>query len=79
MTKTIRARYVRGIIEPLEEFEMEEGRELNVTIEEVPGEVRAEDALDSTFGGWKGLIDAEELKRNIYQDRLLSTRRRARL
>lgn len=25
-------------------------------------------------GGWKDLIDAEELKRNIYADRLISTR-----
>jgi len=26
-----------------------------------------------SFGGWKGLIDGEELKRNIYADRLINT------
>lgn len=30
--------------------------------------------LERSAGGWKGLIDAEELKRNIYADRLISTR-----
>jgi hypothetical protein len=30
--------------------------------------------LRASAGGWKGLIDAEELKRNIYADRLISTR-----
>ena len=32
------------------------------------------DALKATAGAWKGLIDAEELKRNIYEDRLIDTR-----
>ena len=33
--------------------------------------------LKKTAGGWKGLIDAEKLKRAIYSDRLISTRSRA--
>jgi hypothetical protein len=32
------------------------------------------DALKATAGAWKGLIDAETLKRNIYEDRLIDTR-----
>ena len=32
------------------------------------------EALRASAGGWKGLIDAEELKRNTYADRLISTR-----
>jgi hypothetical protein len=32
------------------------------------------EALRASAGGWKGLIDAEELKRNIYADRLSTTR-----
>jgi hypothetical protein len=31
-------------------------------------------ALRASAGGWKGLNDVEELKRNIYADRLISTR-----
>lgn len=30
--------------------------------------------LKKTAGGWKGLVDAGRLKRNIYSDRLISTR-----
>lgn len=32
--------------------------------------------LKKTAGKWKGLIDAEKLKRDIYGDRLISTRSR---
>ncbi len=30
--------------------------------------------LKKTSGGWKGLVDAEKLKCDIYSDRLISTR-----
>ncbi len=32
MTKTIKARYRRGVIEPLEKLDIEEGKEFTVTI-----------------------------------------------
>jgi hypothetical protein len=35
--------------------------------------------LERSAGGWKGLIDAEELKGNIYANRLISTRPEPRL
>lgn len=60
----------KGVIEPLEKLEIEEGKELTVTISEVPEKVEGEDPLDLTFGGWVGLIDAEELKKNTYGLRL---------
>lgn len=33
--------------------------------------------LKKTAGKWKGLIDTEKLKHDIYSDRLISTRSRA--
>jgi len=33
-------------------------------------------SLKKTAGKWKGLIDAEKLKHDIYSDRLISTRSR---
>ena len=74
MTRTIRARFAKGVIEPLEELEMPEGREITVTISDSSAPGENEDAFEACAGGWKGLIDAEELKRNIYADRLISTR-----
>ena len=35
--------------------------------------------LKKTAGGWKGLVDAEKLKRDIYSDRLISTIPRVKL
>jgi hypothetical protein len=35
--------------------------------------------LGRTAGAWKNLVDAEELKKNIYADRLISTRPRVAL
>lgn len=72
--KTIKARYSKGVIEPLEKIDLEEGKEISVTIINIPSIYGKRDALAASAGGWKGLIDAEELKRNIYNDRLVSTR-----
>lgn len=72
--KTIKARYSKGVIEPLEKIDLEEGKEISVTIINIPSFPRKKGALEASAGGWKGLIDAEELKRNIYDDRLISTR-----
>jgi predicted DNA-binding antitoxin AbrB/MazE fold protein len=75
MEKTIKARFSKGIIEPLEDLTIEEGKELIITISETPSEVsKTLESLRNSFGGWKGLIDAEELKKNIYNDRLINTR-----
>ena len=75
MEKTIKARFSGGVIRPIEELGMEEGKELIITIAEVPPESdRTLEALRKSFGGWKGLIDADELKKNIYEDRLINTR-----
>jgi len=81
MARSIKARFSKGIIEPLEKLEFEEGKEMIITISEIPCS-KAEkilEALKATSGGWKDLIDAEELKKNIYADRLVSTRPEIRL
>jgi predicted DNA-binding antitoxin AbrB/MazE fold protein len=64
-----------GVLEPLETVDLREGEEVKVIIAERPmqGKGRIE-ALRASAGGRKELIDAEELKRNIYADRLISTR-----
>ncbi|MCK4475447.1 MAG: antitoxin family protein [Methanophagales archaeon] len=76
MGKTIKARFLNGVFMPLERVEVEEGKEVAITVSEF-SRPKADNfiaALRATAGGWRGLIDAEELKRNIYADRLISTR-----
>ena len=73
MAGTIRARVRRGMLELLEKVDLPEGTEVSVTILETPT-TNSADGLRRSAGGWKGLIDAEELIENIYADRLISTR-----
>lgn len=78
MDSTIRARVRGGMLEPIEKLDLPEGKELTITILDVPSE---EDfaAFRRAAGSWKGLIDAEELIRNIYADRLIGPRPEPRL
>ena len=73
MSGTVRARVKRGMLELLEKVDLPEGKEVSVTILETPSP-RSADGLRRSAGGWKGLIDAEKLIENIYNDRLISTR-----
>ncbi len=84
MAGTIRARVRRGMLELLEKINLPEGTEVSVTIIEKSARPDTDkrgmlEALRAPAGGGKGLIDAEELKRNIYADRLITTRPEAKL
>ncbi len=74
LAREIRARFSKGKIEPLEEIDLEEGTEVRVIIPDHPKTGGMIAALRATAGAWKGTHDPEELKRNIYADRLISTR-----
>ena len=78
MGETIRARVKGGVLEPLEKTDLPEGKEVLITVISV-----AEDADDEAFlrsaGSWKGLIDADKLIHDIYEDRLLNTREEPKL
>jgi len=78
MGSTIRVRVRDGRLEPLEKVDLPEGKEITITILDVPAE-RDFEAFRRAAGAWKGTIDAEALIRNIYADRLISTRREPRL
>ena len=78
MGRTIRARVKGGLVEPLETIDVPDGTEVTVTI----NDVRSADDFEAfrrAAGSWKGTIDAEELIRNIYADRSISTRPEPRL
>ncbi len=74
MAREIKARFSKGKIEPLEELDLEEGDEVRVIIPERAEGKGMLEALRATAGGWKDLVDGEELKRKIYADRLISNR-----
>jgi predicted DNA-binding antitoxin AbrB/MazE fold protein len=76
--ETIKARYSKGKIEPLEKVDIAEGEELLVTLVKVPS-VSKEDRFEKSAGGWKGTIDAEKLIEDIYSSRRAPTRREPKL
>ena len=74
MIKEVRARYSNGHLELLEKLNIEEGAEVIVTISDHRKGTGMSAALEATAGAWKDLINCDELKRNIYADRTISTR-----
>lgn len=74
MGRTIKARFTKGVFKPLEKVDITEGKEFTITVPEEPENRRFLDTLKVTAGGWKETIDCEELIKNIYADRLISTR-----
>ena len=78
MGTTIRARFSGGALTPLDPVGLKEGDEVTLTIES-PSSPAGPDWLERTAGGWAGLIDAKELKRKVYESRLLTTRPEPRL
>jgi len=75
---SIRARVRGGFLEPFEKLDLPEGEEVLVTVVAVPARASGE-GLRRSFGRWKGTVDAEKLIRDIYEDRLISTRPEPRL
>ena len=65
-------------MEPLEPLELEEGKEVTLTIAPAPSKPQA-DGLTRIARGWTGLVDCEKLKRDIYKSRSLITRPEPRL
>ena len=78
MSGTVRARVKRGMLELLEKIDIPEDTEVSVTIIETPRTPSA-DGLRRSAGGWIGLVEADVLIENIYNDRMVSTRPKPRL
>jgi predicted DNA-binding antitoxin AbrB/MazE fold protein len=78
MGGTIRARVRGGVLEPLEKTDLPEGKEVLITVVRV-AEGPDREAFLRSKGSWKGLIDAEKLIRDIYEDRLIDTREEPKL
>jgi predicted DNA-binding antitoxin AbrB/MazE fold protein len=81
MVRTIRAKFSGGVFEPLEPAAAEmvrEGQEVFITIS-TESAALAGDRIRDSAGGWKNLVDADALKRNIYADRLVGARPDVRL
>lgn len=68
MSSIIKAKFSNGVLKPLENIDLQEGDEVAVTIASLAPRAGS-DWLERTAGGWAGLVDAEVLKRNIFERR----------
>jgi len=73
MGRIIKARFFKGKIEPLEQVDIAEGKEITVIIMDIPS-TRKKNAFEKSAGAWKGTLDAKKLIENIYDDRLVHSR-----
>ncbi len=75
MVTTVKAKFSKGVFRPLEKIDFPEGKEVTIAVESDDKEIKNFiDALDSTAGAWKEIIDCEKLEKDIYEARSVSTR-----
>ena len=75
VTRHVRARYSKGVLEPLEAIDLEEGAEVSLSIKEEPSLESPGEALRRSAGGWKGHHDdPDELIRMLYESRITGSR-----
>lgn len=77
ITKTVKARIVKGHIVPAEDLGLREGDELEVTatvVSKPDTHTQPDSPTDATAGAWNGQLDCEIFEREVYQGRLASNR-----
>ena len=74
MVRSVKATYKDGVLEPSESLDLEDGQEVGLSISESGDAPDATKERVETAGSWKGLVDAERLKRDIYESRQIVTR-----
>ena len=73
MPKLIKARFSKGLIEPLEEVNFKEGELILLSIEQIPASDHEPDAFRRTAGGWIGLVDTDVLLEDFKKSRELNS------
>lgn len=76
MIESVKARYSKGVIVPMEALDIEDGADLSITIDFRPP-ISDEERIKltkSAAGGWKGSGAPGELKRTLYEARLRGSR-----
>lgn len=74
MVQSVKATYKEGVLEPSESLDLENGQEVGLSISEAGDASDVTKGRVETAGSWRGLVDAEQLKRNIYESRQIVTR-----
>ena len=73
ITKTVKARIVKGHIVPVEDLGLREGDELEVTATVAQPNTHTS-PTDATAGVWNGQLDCEAFEAEVYEGRLAANR-----
>jgi hypothetical protein len=71
--RTIKGRFSKGLIVLLEPLELEEGKEVLVSIPGSANKKRKNDPTLATAGAWTDLLDCDSLEKEIYASRLIQS------
>ncbi|HEU0020587.1 MAG TPA: antitoxin family protein [Dehalococcoidia bacterium] len=73
MPKVVRAKYILGKLEPMENLDLSEGEEVTISVKresQLPKErANRKDGFERAAGGWVGLVDTDELLRIVKESR----------
>ena len=75
MITNVKAKFTNGHIVPLEPLDLEDGAELSVDVKAEPARSDGERMKRTlaTIGAWKGRSDVEEMKRRLYEARMIGS------
>ena len=79
MMRRIKAKYSKGVFVPQESLDLEEGKEVVMSLGEIITPRSAVESLGDSAGGWIGMHDPEQLKRKIYEARIAGSRQKPEL
>ena len=69
MPQVIKARYSKGVIEPLEKLDLIEGEIILISVEQTSNPDQQVDAFESAAGGWVGVVDTDSLLGDFKKNR----------
>ncbi len=73
MTREVKAKYLHGKLEPMEDLDLSEGEEVTISVKrpaKSPEEIgKPVDGFERAAGGWVGLVDTDELLRIVQKSR----------
>ena len=72
--RKIKAKYSEGVFVPQERLDLEEGKEVVVSVGEIVSPGSAVESLGASAGGWIGMHDPKKLKRKFYGARIAGSR-----
>jgi predicted DNA-binding antitoxin AbrB/MazE fold protein len=77
MAREVKARFLHGKIEPLEELDLKEGDQITILVQEdsTADDAAATAAFERSAGSWEGTLDFDEFLTDIRNSRKRPQRR----